>query len=166
MSCPPSGAGQAPGGIGCWEILTSSKGILEDLLKAEELENGQVDSGVQTQAALVGAQGRVELDPVAAVDLDVALVILPLHAELDDALGDGGDLEGGAVLWVLLEQSAVLQGRGELVVGLLELGLGGEVRHDGRRVQVRASRGQAYGCSRAGGDGITASTRMISRGNL
>lgn len=164
MSCPPSGAGQAAGGIGYWEILTSSKGILEDLLKAEELEDGQVDGGVQTQAALVGAQGRVELDPVAAVDLDVALVILPLHAELDDALGDGGDLEGGAVLWVLLEQSAVLQGRGELVVGLLELGLGGEVRHDGRCVYVCAFRGQAYVCSRAGGGGITASTRMISRG--
>lgn len=87
---------------------------------------------MQTQAALVGAQGRVELHSVATVDLDIALVVLPEHAELDDTLGDGGDLQGLAVLRVLLEQGAVLQSGGELVVGLLELGLGGEVRHVGQ----------------------------------
>ncbi len=69
---------------------------------------------MQAQAALVGAEGRVELDAVAAVDLEVAGIVLPHDAELDDALGDGGDLEGGAVLGVLLEERAVLEGEGEL----------------------------------------------------
>lgn len=115
---------------------------------------------MKTQAALVGAEGRVELDPVAAVDLDVALVILPLHAELDDALWDGGDLEGGAVLRVLLEQGAVLQGGGELVVGLLELGLGGEVRHVGQCVFVCANRETGVRLLKSRSGGITASTRM------
>ena len=35
--------------------------ILEGLLEAEELEDGQVDGRVETQAALVRADGRVEL---------------------------------------------------------------------------------------------------------
>lgn len=113
------------------KTLTSSQGILEDLLKAQELENRQVDGRVQPQAALVGAQRRVELHTEAAVHLDIALVILPDDAKLDQPLGDGDDLEGGAVLGVLLEQGAVLEGRGELVVGLLEFGLGGEVGHVG-----------------------------------
>jgi hypothetical protein len=69
---------------------------------------------VQAQAALVGAESRVELDAVAAVDLEVAGIVLPDDAELDDALGDRGDLEGGAELGVLLEQRAVLESEGEL----------------------------------------------------
>lgn len=69
---------------------------------------------MEAQAALVRAQGRVELDAVAAVDLELALVVLPDDAELDDALGDGGDGESGAVFGVLLEEGAVLEGRGEL----------------------------------------------------
>jgi len=110
--------------------LTSGKGILEDLLKAEELEavsimsaeprflivqllpvlHGQVYGGVQSEAALVRAESRVELDTIAPVDLEVALVVLPDDAELDDALGDRGDLEGGSVLGELLEKGAVLKG--------------------------------------------------------
>lgn len=76
--------------------------------------HGQVHGRVQAQAALVRPQGRVELHAVAAVDAQAALVVLPGDAELDDALGDGGDLEGGAVLGVLLEEGAVLEGAGEL----------------------------------------------------
>jgi len=49
--------------------LTSGQGILEDLLEAQELQDGQVDAGVQTEAALVGTEGGVELDAVATVDL-------------------------------------------------------------------------------------------------
>ena len=41
---------------------------------------------METQAALVGADGAVRLHAVAAVDLNLALVVLPRHAEHDDAL--------------------------------------------------------------------------------
>lgn len=39
----------------------TSQGILEGLLESKELENGEVDSGMQTEAALVRAQGGVVL---------------------------------------------------------------------------------------------------------
>lgn len=76
--------------------------------------HGQVDGRVEAQSALVRAQGRVELDTEAPVHTQLAGVILPDDAELDDALGDGADLEGGAVLGMLLEESAVLQSTSEL----------------------------------------------------
>ena len=94
--------------------VKSGESILEDLLKAKELENGQVDRRVQTQTALVRTQGRVELDAETAVDLDLALVVLPDDAELDDALGDRHDPQRRPVLGVLLEQRAVLEGDDEL----------------------------------------------------
>jgi hypothetical protein len=90
--------------------LTSRQGILEDLLEAQELQDAEIDGGVQAETALVWAKGRVELDSVAAVDLDLVLVVLPNHAELDDALGDGDNLEGGLVFGVLLEEGAVFEG--------------------------------------------------------
>jgi hypothetical protein len=90
--------------------LTSGQGILEDLFEAQELQDGQVHGGVQTETALVWAEGRVKLHPVAAIDLDLVLVVLPDDTELDDALGDGDDLEGSLVLGVLLEEGAVLEG--------------------------------------------------------
>jgi hypothetical protein len=69
---------------------------------------------VEAQAALVGAEGGVELDTETAVDLELALVVLPDNAEVDDALRDGDDLDGGAVLGVLLEQGRVLEGADKL----------------------------------------------------
>ena len=94
--------------------VQAGQGILEDLLETEELQDGQVDGGVETETTLVGAKGGVELDTVTAVDLDVSLVILPDDAELDHTLGDGDDSESLAVLGVLLEESGVLEGRGKL----------------------------------------------------
>lgn len=75
--------------------------------------------GVETETTLVGTQGRVELDTETAVDLELTLVVLPDDTELDDTLGDGDDLEGLAVLRVLLEEGRVLEGRGELYTGRL-----------------------------------------------
>ena len=110
---------------------------------------------MQPETALVGTEGRVELHTISAVDLEVALVVLPDDAELDHALGDGNDLEGDLVFGVLLEERAVLERARELCamlcepsalyvyflrrgltgVGLLELGLGRQVGHgDGREV--------------------------------
>ena len=140
--------------------VEAGQGVLENLLEAQELEHGEVDGGVQAETALVGAKGGVELHTESIVDLDLALVVLPHDAELDDALGNGDDFEGVAVFGVLLEERAVLEGGGKLwrgvlggvfngigsffstllealfgcgltVVGLLELGLVGKVRHCG-----------------------------------
>lgn len=96
----------------------AGQGVLEDLLETEEFEDTQVDGGVKAEATLVGAEGGVELDSEGIVDLDLALVVLPNNAELDDALGDGDDLEGVAVLGVLLEERAVLEGGGKLWKGM------------------------------------------------
>jgi len=98
--------------------VQAGKGILEDLLEAQELEDGQVDGGVQSETALVGTEGRVELNAVALVDVADALVIFPDNAELDDALGNGDDLESLLVLGVLLEDGGALEGGGELWEGL------------------------------------------------
>ena len=69
---------------------------------------------MEPEAALVGAQRRVELHAEAPVDVEVLLVVLPHDAEVDDALGDGDDLEGGAVLGVLDEEGRVLESAGKL----------------------------------------------------
>jgi hypothetical protein len=69
---------------------------------------------VETETALVRAKGRVELHTVSPLDLALALVVLPDYAELDDALGDGGNLESLLVLGVLLEERGGLEGRDEL----------------------------------------------------
>lgn len=94
--------------------LTAGEGILENLLEAQELEDAQVDSRVETETSLVGTESRVVLNTEATVDLNLALVVLPDNTELDDTLWDGGDLKCAPVLGVLLEQRAVLEGRGEL----------------------------------------------------
>ena len=61
----------------------------------------RLTEGWKPQAALVGADGAVELHAEAAVDLDLALVVHPGHAEHDlalglhDALQDAGGLITG-----------------------------------------------------------------------
>ncbi|MPM16585.1 hypothetical protein SDC9_62966 [bioreactor metagenome] len=62
------------------------EGVLEDLFEAEELDDPGVHRGVESQATLVGAERRVELDPVAPVDPDLAGVVDPRDAEHDLAL--------------------------------------------------------------------------------
>ena len=72
--------------------------VLEGLLKAQELQDALVDRGMEAQAALVGADGAVELDAVAAVHLDLALIIDPGHTEGDDALGLDQTLDQACLL--------------------------------------------------------------------
>jgi hypothetical protein len=56
--------------------------FLNDLLEAQELDDAQVDTdGWKRSPPLNGTQRGVELDPEAPVDVDVALVIGPRHAE-------------------------------------------------------------------------------------
>lgn len=93
---------------------------------------------MEAETALVGTESRVELHAVSLLDLALALVVLPDNAELDDALGDGDDLEGLLVFGVLGEKGGGLEGGDELcevldvlqmwrrkrtLPGLLKLGL-------------------------------------------
>ena len=57
--------------------LACEAGCQAYLLEAQELDDAQGDTGVEPEAALVRADGRVELHPVAAVDLHLALVVEP-----------------------------------------------------------------------------------------
>ena len=59
------------------------KAVLEDLLKAEELDDTEIYRGVEPQAALVGADGGVELHAEAAVNLHLARIINPRNTEND-----------------------------------------------------------------------------------
>ena len=62
------------------------EGVLEDLLEAEELHDGEVDGRVEAQTALVGADRGIVLDAEAAVDVGHAVVVDPGDTELDNAL--------------------------------------------------------------------------------
>ena len=64
----------------------AGQAVLEYLLEGEELEDGEVDRGMEAQAALVGADGAVELDAESPVHLDVTLIVDPRHPELDQPL--------------------------------------------------------------------------------
>ena len=112
--------------------LTSSQSILEDLLEAQELQDGQVDRRVQAETALVWAEGGVELDSVAAVDLDLVLVVFPDNSKLDDALRDGNDLEGGLVFGVLFEEGAVFEGGDQLCRVPCQPCPGGRIEKEGQ----------------------------------
>ena len=94
--------------------LTARERILEDLLEAQELQDAEVDAGVEAETAFVWTEGGVELDAEAPVHLHLALVVLPRDSELDHAFGDRGDFEGRLILRVLLEERAVLERGGEL----------------------------------------------------
>ena len=61
--------------------------VLEHLLEAQELNDGRVDGRMQPDAALIRADGGVELEAVAAVDLHLAAVVHPRDAEHDHPLG-------------------------------------------------------------------------------
>jgi hypothetical protein len=84
-------------------LLTSGQSILEDLLEAQKLQNGQVDRRVESKAPFVWAEGRIELDAISAVYLGLKLVIFPDDTELDDPLRDRNDLESFLVFRVLFE---------------------------------------------------------------
>ena len=62
------------------------EGVLESLLEAEELENGESYGRMETETALVRSDRGVELDAIAAVDLNDAVVVNPGNAEHDSAL--------------------------------------------------------------------------------
>lgn len=54
--------------------VETGEGILEDLLETEELEDGQVHGGVETETTLVRAESGVELDTETTVDLNLGQI--------------------------------------------------------------------------------------------
>ena len=105
--------------------MTSASDFFQHLLKAQELHDGEVDGGVEAQAALVGADGGVILHAEAAVDAGLALVVDPGNAELENALRLDKALKqaGGLPLGVLVDHE--LERLKNLAHGLEELRLPG-----------------------------------------
>ena len=83
---------------------------------------------MQAQAALVGADGAVELHAEASVHLDLAVIVDPRHAEHDDALGLDDALEQRGLLILGMGLDDRLEGLKHLGDGLDELGLLGVLR--------------------------------------
>ncbi len=104
--------------------------VLEGLLEGQELEDGEVDRGVEAQAALEGPDGHAVLHAVAAVDLHPTRVVDPGDAEHDDALGFHQSLEQallGVVAMLLEKRPQALHHLGD---GLQELRLAGIAERD------------------------------------
>ena len=99
--------------------------VLKDLLEAQELDDGQVDGGIEAQTALEGTEGRVVLNAVAAVDVPLVVVVLPGHAELDGALGLDHALQQAGLLILGVGVDDGLQRGQDLLNGLQKLGLVG-----------------------------------------
>src|SRR5690606_26143340 len=57
--------------------------VLEGLLKTEELDGAEIDRRVEPQATLERAERRIELHTEAAIDVHLAAVVHPRHAEDD-----------------------------------------------------------------------------------
>ena len=99
------------------------QGVLEDLLEAQELDDAFVDVLLEAQAALIGADGAVELAAPATVGVPIAIVIFPHNAEGEHTLGLNHAVQQVSldILRVLLDDSIQ---RGEhFLDGLDELGL-------------------------------------------
>ena len=90
------------------------EGVLENLLEAEELHAAERDGRVETETALVGPDRRVELDAVSAIDVELALVVLPRDAEDDHALRLDQTLENGVLLVLGIDVQDGADGRQNL----------------------------------------------------
>ena len=86
---------------------------------------------MQAQAALVGADGGVELHAEAAVDLDLALVVHPGHAEHHHALRLDEALEQAVLLVSGVGVHRKAQGVQHLAHRLMEYGLARVAGDDG-----------------------------------
>ena len=63
------------------------EGVFEGLLEGKELHYTEVHAGMETEAALIGADGTVHLHAETAVDLDFSTVVGPGNAEHDHPFG-------------------------------------------------------------------------------
>ena len=102
----------------------AGQSVLEGLLKAQELDDGQVDGGVEAQTALVGAQGGIVLHTIAAVHMILAVVVHPGDAELNGALRLHDPLQQAGLFVLGVSIDHRLQRREDLFHSLQEFGLG------------------------------------------
>jgi hypothetical protein len=91
------------------------------LFEGEKLEHTQGDARVKANAALVGADRVVVLDPVATVDPVVPVVVFPAHAKDDDAVGFGDTAQDLRLVVLLLVLDVVEDVVGDLGDRLMEL---------------------------------------------
>ena len=89
------------------EELTSCECIFEHLLKAQELEDAEIDAGMEPKSAFVRTKSGIELDTKSTVHMELALVIFPGDSELNYTLWDCGDFESLLVFRILFEEGAV-----------------------------------------------------------
>src|SRR5690606_6995091 len=82
-----------------------------------------IDRRVEAESALVGAERAVELHAEAAVDVHLAPVVLPRHAEDDLALGLADALDDLLVGELGMLDAHRLQRLQHLTHGLMELAL-------------------------------------------
>src|SRR5262249_51017008 len=64
-----------------------SKRVFEDLCEREKFQDPKIDRRMKSEPAFVGADRAVHLDAEATIDVDLAYVVLPRHAEHDHPLG-------------------------------------------------------------------------------
>ena len=62
------------------------QGIFENLLKSQELQNTEVDTGMETQTAFVRSDRGIHLHAIPAIDVSDIVIVLPSHAESYDTL--------------------------------------------------------------------------------
>ena len=101
----------------------AGQAVLEDLLKAQELDDRRVHRRVEPQAPLVRTDGGVELGAVAAVHMDLALVVLPGDAEGNHPLRLHQPLHDPGLLKLRVAHHIGLQRLKHLQHGLQELRL-------------------------------------------
>ena len=107
----------------------SGQRVLENLLKAKELDDRQVHRGVETQATLVGAERGIELNAEATIDVNAALIIAPRNAEHELAFRLNNSLENRQILVFGLAGNQRSQCRENLEDGLVEFTLVGVARY-------------------------------------
>lgn len=89
---------------------------------------------MESQTTLVRTQGRVELNSVTTVDLDLSLVVFPGNSELDDSFRDLNDLEALGVFRILLQKRS--EGTFDFRQGLFEFGFRRKVGHVDSRCEL------------------------------
>ena len=61
----------------------SGQGILEDLLKAQELDNAHIDGRMKTKTSLVRSDSAIELYTVTYIYLNLSFIVYPRNTELN-----------------------------------------------------------------------------------
>ena len=113
------------GGIEVGTALAAAHGeagqaVFEGLLKAQELHDGLVHVGSETEAALVRTDGAVELNTERTIDFHFAGIVDPGYPELNDPLGLDKALQQGGLLVLGVLLNDLLQGTENLFHGLNE----------------------------------------------